>query len=200
MKLQFLAAAALAIVVGAVAVNEVSARLQEKQTLIETIRRQEQDLRHLNGESEDKSKQLNEKDQTIKELETRSKDLEAKLQAKRDTESALAQKRSMEAVASAQTAYSGNCDLAYNYDWPKDVARAICLAESGGNPQAANWGDNHMSWAGCMGSFGLFQVNCSHGQLFDGAQNVAAAYGMWKSWNGFGAWSTYTNGAYLRFL
>lgn len=83
------------------------------------------------------------------------------------------------------------CELAYNYDWPQSIAYQICMKESGGNQNAANWGDNHMSWAGCKGSFGLFQINCSHGQVFDPEQNVAIAYSMYKGWgNSFRAWTT----------
>lgn len=86
---------------------------------------------------------------------------------------------------------SGSCELVYNYDWPQAIAHQICLYESGGNPNAANWSDNHMSWAGCMGSFGLMQINCSHGQLFDPVKNMAVAHSMYKSWgNSFRAWTT----------
>lgn len=86
---------------------------------------------------------------------------------------------------------TGDCALAYNYAWPQDIAYQICLKESSGNPNAANWSDNHMSWAGCMGSFGLMQVNCSHGQLYDGVQNMNVAYKMYTSWgNSFRAWTT----------
>lgn len=94
---------------------------------------------------------------------------------------------------------TGDCSIAYNYDWPADIAYQICMKESGGNPNAANWTDNHMSWAGCNGSFGLMQVNCSHGQLFDGNENMAVAYSMYKGWgNSFKAWTTcrYVSGCY----
>ncbi|MBU3668958.1 MAG: hypothetical protein FGM57_03245, partial [Candidatus Taylorbacteria bacterium] len=62
---------------------------------------------------------------------------------------------------------TGDCSLAYNYDWPADIAYQICMKESGGNQYAANHTDNHMSWAGCMGSYGLMQLNCSHGEVYD---------------------------------
>ncbi len=90
-----------------------------------------------------------------------------------------------------QVVPTGSCSIAYDYDWPADIAYQICMKESGGNPGAANWGDNHMAWAGCNGSFGLMQINCSHGQLFDGAENMRVAYGMYKGWgNSFRAWTT----------
>jgi len=91
-----------------------------------------------------------------------------------------------------------NCDIVYKYDWDTSIAKAICLAESGGNPNASNPTDNHMSWAGCMGSYGLFQINCSHGQVFDPEENVQIAYEMYKS-KGWTPWSTYTSGRYLNF-
>jgi hypothetical protein len=95
------------------------------------------------------------------------------------------------APAVAAPTPTGDCSLAFNYDWPQQVAYAVCMAESGGNPNSANWNDNHMSWAGCMGSFGLMQINCSHGQLFDGQANMDVAYSMYKSWgNSFRAWTT----------
>lgn len=86
---------------------------------------------------------------------------------------------------------TGDCSLAYNYDWNADIAYQICMKESGGNPLASNWQDNHFSWAGCYGSFGLMQLNCSHGQVYDGPRNMEIAYSMYKSWgNTFRAWST----------
>lgn len=80
----------------------------------------------------------------------------------------------------AATSGSGDCSLVNNYDWPRATAMRVCMQESGGNPNNANWADDHTSWAGCMGSFGLMQINCSHGQVFDGARNMAIAYSMWK--------------------
>lgn len=86
---------------------------------------------------------------------------------------------------------SGNCFLAFNYPWPQNIAYAICMAESGGRADASNWSDNHMSWAGCLGSFGLMQLNCSNGKVYDGAENMRIAYNMYVSWgNSFRAWTT----------
>ena len=85
---------------------------------------------------------------------------------------------------SSAPAVSGDCSLVYSYPWPTATAYRVCMQESGGNSHNSNWSDNHMSWAGCMGSFGLFQINCSHGQVYDGAQNVAIAYQMWSAAGG----------------
>ena len=79
---------------------------------------------------------------------------------------------------------SGDCSLVNGYDWPRATAMRVCMQESSGNPNNANWADDHTSWAGCMGSFGLMQINCSHGQVFDGAKNMAIAYSMWKGAGG----------------
>lgn len=79
---------------------------------------------------------------------------------------------------------SGDCSLVNGYDWPRATAMRVCMQESGGNPNNQNWADDHRSWAGCMGSFGLFQINCSHGQVYDGARNVAIAYQMWAGAGG----------------
>lgn len=79
---------------------------------------------------------------------------------------------------------SGDCSLVNNYDWPRATAMRVCMQESSGNPNNQNWKDDHTSWAGCMGSFGLMQINCSHGQVYDGARNMAIAYSMWKGAGG----------------
>lgn len=87
------------------------------------------------------------------------------------------------------------------------VMAAIAMAESGGNPRAHNPipPDN---------SYGLWQVNMlgsmgparrkqfginSNSQLFDPAINAKAAAQILKS-QGLKAWSTYTNGAYKKYM
>lgn len=85
---------------------------------------------------------------------------------------------------SSAPAASGNCDLVYGYSWPTATAYRVCMQESGGNSHNSNWSDDHTSWAGCMGSFGLFQINCSHGQVYDANQNVAIAHQMWSAAGG----------------
>lgn len=98
---------------------------------------------------------------------------------------------------------SGNCSLAYNFDWPQDVAYAVCMAESSGNQYVHNGGDNHGS---CIGSYGLFQIGCfwypyyGYDLSYDPQVNAQIAYNIWKRQGGFGAWSAYTTGKYLRYL
>jgi hypothetical protein len=78
-------------------------------------------------------------------------------------------------------------DLIDNYSWNVDVAIAVCNAESSGNANTSNLNDYH-SFANCRGSFGLFQINCSHGRVYDPVKNVQIAAAMyeasaWKPWS-----------------
>ena len=95
----------------------------------------------------------------------------------------VAESKAVSSQPTVQTG-TGDCSLVNNYDWPVATAMRVCMQESGGNPNNANWKDDHTSWANCMGSFGLFQINCSHGQVYDGPANVAIAYAMWKGSGG----------------
>ena len=80
------------------------------------------------------------------------------------------------------------------YAWDIDVALAICQAESGGNPYSVS--PAYMNFDGCP-DYGLMQIHCQ--QVFDPGQNIAIAYHKYQS-QGWGAWSTYLNGKYARFL
>lgn len=90
------------------------------------------------------------------------------------------------------------------------IAAAIALAESGGNPSSHNGnagtGDN---------SYGLWQINMigsmgparlaefgltSNTQLFDPLTNAKAAVKVSNGGSNFGPWTTYTSGAYRKFL
>lgn len=87
--------------------------------------------------------------------------------------------------------------LVEQYDWNVSIAMAIMQAESGCNPEASNWSDNHRT---CIGSFGLFQLACFWtGAPFDPATNVAKAYEIYSR-SGWVPWGAYTNGSYLRYL
>lgn len=87
-------------------------------------------------------------------------------------------------------------------------AVAIALAESSGNPNAHNAvpPDN---------SYGLWQINMlgsmgparrkqfglkSNNDLFNPTTNAKAAYAIAGGGKNFGPWSTYTSGAYLRYM
>jgi hypothetical protein len=82
--------------------------------------------------------------------------------------------------------------LLQQYDWDVSVMAAVMQAESGCNPNAVN----PVNYDG-IGDYGLMQL---HGQeIYDPSQNVAHAYSIWTR-QGYHAWSTYNNGAYLRYL
>lgn len=95
-----------------------------------------------------------------------------------------------------------------------DVAAAIALAESGGNPGAIDntaYSDQPHYHAPAKGnepeySVGLWQVNVlAHRQYSDAAllvpiKNADAAVAISNHGQDFSAWSTYTDGAYLHYI
>ena len=91
----------------------------------------------------------------------------------------------------AAPVYSTDCSaylgLVEQYDWPVDTMMAIMQAESSCNPDAYN----------PSGCYGLFQLMGE--DITDPAANIAAAYQKYLD-QGLNAWSTYTSGAYLKFL
>jgi len=95
-----------------------------------------------------------------------------------------------------------DCSLVNKYDWNVRVAYAICMAESGGNPNARGVNTNGTD------DVGLMQINSIHvasGAItdagrYDPEQNVAYAYRLYKGRGNFTAWSAYNNGKYARFL
>ena len=94
-------------------------------------------------------------------------------------------------------AQSGGCSLVNDYDWDTRIAYAVCMAESGGNTNAANYNDNH---GRCIGSFGLMQLACFWtDNPTDPHANMAKAYEIYKS-QGWRPWGAFTSGAYLRFM
>lgn len=89
---------------------------------------------------------------------------------------------------------TGDCMLAYNYDWNADIAYQVCMKESGGRSNATNWTDNHGS---CTGSFGIWQIGCfwfpyyGYGEQahYDPVIGTQIAYNIWKRQGNFHAWS-----------
>ncbi len=88
-----------------------------------------------------------------------------------------------------------------------NIAVAVALAESGGNPRAYNG-------VGRDNSYGLWQINMigslgparrkqfglsSNDQLYDPATNARAAYAI-KKGSGWSAWTTYTSGKYKQHM
>jgi soluble lytic murein transglycosylase-like protein len=99
----------------------------------------------------------------------------------------------------------GDCfkyaDIIAKYDWPEDIAMAICSAESQGEPSAINWNDIHRDSDGnviCVSSRGLMQISCEWPKvlgytlddLVDPEKNIAMAYQIYLK-NGFHPWTTY---------
>ena len=88
--------------------------------------------------------------------------------------------------------------------WPaseRATAYGVCMAESHGNPNAHCFN----CFPGVVeNSEGEFQVNIdAHPQyaswnLFDPMTDAKAAYQIWQG-SGWGAWSTYNNGDYLKY-
>ena len=68
------------------------------------------------------------------------------------------------------------------------MAAEIATAESGGNPNAVSPTDD----------FGLWQINGSHGSMatLDPLGNARAAVSISNGGSSWGAWTTYTSGAY----
>lgn len=93
---------------------------------------------------------------------------------------------------------SGGCELVNNYsNWDRNVAYAVCMAESGGNPNAFNGNDHHN---GCTGSIGLMQIACIHaGASYDPATNIATANRLYVS-SGWKIWGAFTSGKYLKYM
>jgi hypothetical protein len=90
--------------------------------------------------------------------------------------------------------YAVGCELyrplISQYGWNVSVAMRVMQAESGCNPNAANWTDSHST---CNGSFGLFQIACFSGQVYDPAQNIAIAYQKYQA-RGWQPWGVCNRG------
>ena len=89
-------------------------------------------------------------------------------------------------------------EIISEYDWNSEVAKAVMMAESHGNPKAYN-----PEWhRGCQGSFGLFQVACVHEEnpekLFNESYNIQRAYELHQE-HGWRIWGAYSNKSYLTF-
>ena len=100
--------------------------------------------------------------------------------------------------AAAKAGFSGN-DL--------NIAVAVALAESGGNPRAHNAtppdNSNGLMQINMLGGLGpdrrsRFNLK-SNDDLYDPATNMRVAYGIFKG-SGWKAWTTYTRGTYKKYL
>ena len=95
-------------------------------------------------------------------------------------------------VATPVQAYPTNCEayrpIISKYGWNVEVAMNVMRVESGCNPNAANLNDNH---GVCIGSFGLFQISCHGGQIYNPEQNIAAAWAKYQA-RGWQPWGSTT--------
>lgn len=172
--------------------NETNNKLRQQLRL-----QQEQQNRELQDKD---NQQIKLKQDYDKQIENLKQDYETKLQAKRAEKARLAALTPRETPVVGRGGSLSGCEayrpLVSQYAWDTRIAMAIMRAESGCNPMAANLTDSH---ATCKGSFGLFQIACFDGQVYDPAQNVAIAYRKYKA-SGWRPWGAYTSGAYLKYL
>lgn len=94
------------------------------------------------------------------------------------------------------------CELVNKYDWDKQIAKAVCLAESNGNEKAI--GDLSVIGGIYAPSYGLMQIRALVGrpsaeQLLDPEFNMQYAYDLWSR-QGWKPWSAYNNGTYKKYL
>jgi hypothetical protein len=79
------------------------------------------------------------------------------------------------------------------YSWDSSIAMAICMAESGGNPDAVS----------PTNDYGLMQIHDGldiYGtQIYDPSFNISIAYQKYVD-QGWHAWTTYTTGAFERYM
>lgn len=104
----------------------------------------------------------------------------------------------------SSTARSGDCSLVNKYDsWDKNVAYAVCMAESSGDSSNSNYNDVHRNADGsvrCIGSFGLMQLACFWiSNPYDAEANMRKANEIYNS-SGWSPWGAYTSGKYLKYL
>ncbi len=188
----------------------VSSALANKENTIKIERSQKKELQ-LKIEKEQESKtqieqkleqELKSKEQIQQENEKLKADLQAKAERIEAEKIALAKKKAEQAQAikpavsagGATYAGSGNCEafrsLVSQYNWNVNTAMAVMKAESGCNTMARNTTDNH---GVCMGSYGLFQISCHSGAVYDPAQNIAIAYQKYQA-RGWQPWGVCTSG------
>jgi len=177
----------LAIPVGYIKSRVLDKIQRERVQKIELIKLLETNQEKLRKAEEDaKTKQL--------DVERLEKELQAKAEA------AAAAKAKVVAKPKPNYSVLGDCnkyrDIIAQYGWNVDTAIAVCNVESRGNPSAANLNDYH-SFANCRGSFGLFQINCGHGRVYDPVENIRIAASMWAS-SGWEPWSFTTCRLYVR--
>ena len=150
-------------------------------------------------------KQLEQKNLEQEKIKQENEKLKAEVQAKAElkrkqeiakAEEAERARKASVAVSAGGATYSGggNCEayrsLVAQYSWNVNTAMAVMKAESSCNPQARNTTDNH---GVCIGSFGLFQISCHSGAVYDPAENVKIAWAKYQA-RGWQPWGVCTSG------
>lgn len=138
------------------------------------------------------NKQANVSDEpvkTVKQVEVQKPHVQAVAVKEVVTPPVPQQERPVEQPKPVVQAYPTNCEayrpIISKYGWNVEVAMNVMRVESGCNPNAANLNDNH---GVCMGSFGLFQISCHAGQIYNPEQNIAAAWSKYQA-RGWQPWS-----------
>lgn len=180
----------------------LSAVLKERDGKLKMERSNNQQLQlKIDSVEKQLEKKNLEQEQIKQENEKLKADLQAKAELKRKQEIAKAEeaertRKASVALSAGGATYSGggNCEayrgIVAQYSWNVNVAMAVMKAESGCNPQAVNKTDNH---GVCMGSFGLFQISCHSGAVYDPAENVKIAWAKYSA-RGWQPWGVCTSG------
>jgi 2-oxoglutarate dehydrogenase complex dehydrogenase (E1) component-like enzyme len=147
------------------------------------------------GQEIDQKQELLEKaKEKLQKQDKKIKQLNKQLQSKKASETLARASQTSPKPILAAVAVKSSCQqykpIFAKYDWNVSSALALCSIESGGNPYAANWTDNH---GVCMGSFGLMQISCHSGQVYNPEQNIAIAYAKYKT-SGWSPWPPCYNG------
>lgn len=138
-------------------------------------------------------RQIQLKQTEVEKKAKQNKDLEKKLQSKRKAQATVAAAPQAQSapVSTSCKSYAG---LVGKYKWDTRIALAIMQAESGCNPNASSPTNDH----------GLMQINQGLGiygkKIYDPAFNVKVAYETKYLRGGWGHWTVYNTGAYLRYM
>jgi soluble lytic murein transglycosylase-like protein len=169
------------------AINQTTTQLQQKR---------DRDINDLKLKLQKSEQDNQSKDKQIQDLQQQVSVKKQQQEAAR-----LAAAQAAQSAPSSQVASSGNCaayePLVAQYGWNVSVAMAVMQAESGCNPTASSPTCDH----------GLMQINCVHAAavggnlslLNDPATNIRVAFAVYSG-AGWSAWTTYTSGAYTRYL
>lgn len=126
---------------------------------------------------------------TVKQVEVQKPQLAVEPKQVVETPKVEVQQERPPEPVKVTVAHPTNCEayrpIVAKYGWNVDVAMNVMRVESGCNPNAANLNDNH---GVCIGSFGLFQISCHGGQIYNPEQNIAAAWSKYQA-RGWQPWS-----------